>query len=64
MYYNKDLYVDVIGTFGHIRYDENRTTGFSIVPGSTVTLHPTSVKQRGMFHFMPKSRATTWWVWG
>jgi outer membrane lipase/esterase len=43
MYYNKDLYVDVIGTFGHISYDENRTTGFSIVPGSTGTATPNCV---------------------
>ncbi len=30
------------------------------LPGITVTLQPTWTRQRRMFHFMPKSRATTW----
>ena len=34
------------------------------VPGSTVTLQPTCTRQRRMFCFMPKSRATTWWPAG
>jgi outer membrane lipase/esterase len=34
-YYADALYVDAIGTFGHISYDAARTTSFSIDPDST-----------------------------
>jgi uncharacterized protein YhjY with autotransporter beta-barrel domain len=34
-YYAGDLYVDAIGTFGHIGYDATRTTSWSINPNST-----------------------------
>jgi uncharacterized protein YhjY with autotransporter beta-barrel domain len=36
-YYNQALYVDLIATYGHISYDETRTTTFTIDP----TLLPT-----------------------
>jgi outer membrane lipase/esterase len=34
-YYADELYVDAIGTFGHIAYDAARTTSWSINPDST-----------------------------
>ena len=36
------------------------TSSAVAVPGTTVTLQPTCTRQRRMFHFMPKSIATTW----
>jgi outer membrane lipase/esterase len=36
-YYHEALYVDAIGTFGHIGYDSARTTSYSIDPNSTNT---------------------------
>ena len=36
-----------------------RTSSAVAVPGITVTRQPTCTRQRRMFHFMPKSRATT-----
>jgi uncharacterized protein YhjY with autotransporter beta-barrel domain len=34
-YYGDSLYVDLIGTFGHVSYQAARTTSFSIDPNST-----------------------------
>jgi uncharacterized protein YhjY with autotransporter beta-barrel domain len=36
-YYGEAIYVDVIGTFGHVSYDTARTTSFSIDQNSTTT---------------------------
>jgi uncharacterized protein YhjY with autotransporter beta-barrel domain len=34
-YYNDAIYVDVIGTFGHISYDAKRTTTYAVDPTTT-----------------------------
>jgi outer membrane lipase/esterase len=36
-YYNQAFYVDAIGTFGHIDYNENRTTTYGVVTGTAPT---------------------------
>lgn len=35
-FYKSDFYVDVIGTFGHLKYDSDRTTSFAL--GTAVTV--------------------------
>ncbi len=40
-YYNDAWYVDVIGTYGHVSYDADRNTDFSIDP-TTVSILPTN----------------------
>jgi uncharacterized protein YhjY with autotransporter beta-barrel domain len=40
-YYNDAWYVDVIGTYGHVSYDADRNTSFSIDP-TTVPIPPTN----------------------
>src|SRR5262249_44965912 len=37
-YYNRAFFVDLIGTFSHIKYDEQRTTSFTVDPTVVTTL--------------------------
>jgi uncharacterized protein YhjY with autotransporter beta-barrel domain len=46
-YYNQSFYVDLIGTYGHVGYNEQRTTSFSIDP-SVSPLLPSNCTVSGL----------------